>query len=50
MTDVELLTVKNVKMNDMGLYICWTGNIHGLNNRSAYITVLPGGLTFELEC
>lgn len=40
-TDMETLIVKNVTLNDTGLYTCWTGNVYGTNYRSAYVTVIP---------
>ena len=39
---METLIIKNVTLNDTGLYTCWTGNVYGTNYRSAYVTVVPG--------
>lgn len=41
-SEVEVLYLRNVTMEDAGEYTCLAGNSIGLSYQSAWLTVLPG--------
>lgn len=41
-SEVEVLYLRNVSMEDAGEYTCLAGNSIGLSYQSAWLTVLPG--------
>uniref|UniRef100_A0A8C3TWC3 Fibroblast growth factor receptor n=1 Tax=Catharus ustulatus TaxID=91951 RepID=A0A8C3TWC3_CATUS len=48
-SEVEVLYLRNVSMEDAGEYTCLAGNSIGLSYQSAWLTVLPGKLVREAE-
>lgn len=45
MSEVEVLYLTNVTMEDAGEYTCLAGNSIGFSHQSAWLTVLSGRLT-----
>ncbi|TSN48456.1 Fibroblast growth factor receptor 2 [Bagarius yarrelli] len=48
-TDVEVLTLQNVSLDDAGEYTCHVSNYIGRVNQSGWLTVLPGVNTTDKE-
>lgn len=47
MSEVEVLYLTNVTMDDAGEYTCLAGNSIGFSHQSAWLTVLSGRLTTD---
>lgn len=45
MSEVEVLYLTNITMEDSGEYTCLAGNSIGFSHQSAWLTVLSRGLT-----
>lgn len=50
MSEVEVLYLTNVTMEDAGEYTCLAGNSIGFSHQSAWLTVLSGMSNVWLRC